>query len=130
MARKKAFPKTPGGCVDAIYKLDMEITATKKTLKEQEEQRSALAEHVQTVFTKEKITSAKTKNARVEFKPKHRWNAEDWDKIHAYITKNKAWDLMQKRLSDKAIDDRIEDGKKIPGVKKFSYNKMSITEKK
>lgn len=37
------------------------------------------------------------------------YSCEDYEKLQAYIVKYKAWDLLQKRLSQTAIRARLED---------------------
>jgi hypothetical protein len=39
-----------------------------------------------------------------------------------------AWDIMQKRLTQTAIDLRWEDGVSIPGVEAFPVDDLSISE--
>ena len=48
---------------------------------------------------------------------KDRNNVEDWEKLHAYIQQSGDFNLLQKRLSDKAVNELLEDGKEVPGVK-------------
>lgn len=42
--------------------------------------------------------------------------AGDWSKIYAWIKENDAFDILQKRLTDTAIQARIEDKIEIPGI--------------
>ena len=51
----------------------------------------------------------------------------DWSKFQAYIIKNKAFELMNKAVNQKAIRERWEQGKQIPGVEKFQRKKVSLT---
>lgn len=44
---------------------------------------------------------------------------EDWDKFLAYIYKNKFGHLLQRRVSDPAWRELIEQGKKVPGTQPF-----------
>lgn len=53
---------------------------------------------------------------------------KDKVKFHAYIIKNKTLDMLQSRLTMKAITDRWEDGVKIPGIGKFIKKTIVIKE--
>lgn len=121
------LPKTPGGCADRICKLKSQISAKKKEVKVLEDELSEIKEHTKKVYSKAKLKSCKGKNGTVSFNKDHTWHVKDWDKFYSYMSKNKAYDLMQKRVSDKAINDRLEEGEKVPGVEKFNFEKISIT---
>jgi hypothetical protein len=54
----------------------------------------------------------------------------DWDKVFAYVTKEKAFDLLQRRLADKSVAERWENGKTIPGIEPFSAISVSVTKLK
>lgn len=43
-----------------------------------------------------------------------------WDAVWKYITKYKAYELVQKRFGEKAVQERWDAGESIPGVKRFT----------
>jgi hypothetical protein len=43
-----------------------------------------------------------------------------WEAIYKYIVKHKAWEILTKRLGEKACQERWEAGEKIPGIKPFT----------
>jgi hypothetical protein len=51
----------------------------------------------------------------------------DWPKIHAYIQETGRFDLLQKRLGEKAVMDMVADNQTIPGVEVISVPDVSIT---
>lgn len=51
---------------------------------------------------------------------------EDWDKFYAYIAQFGAWELLQKRIGEKAVEERWEDGIAIPGVVTFPVDNLTI----
>ena len=126
------FPKSPGGCVDAIYKLDTQLKDLKKEVKLLEEKRKLLADHTQNTFKKSDLVAAKGKFAQVEFKQKRVWNVEDWDEFYKWVKKTGHFQCMQKRLSDAAIAEIMEDKKNRskPPVKPYDFFRMSVTQKK
>jgi hypothetical protein len=50
-----------------------------------------------------------------------------WPKFWAYLQATGNFDLMQKRLNDKAIRDRVEAGETVPGVKVEKVPTLSFT---
>jgi len=52
----------------------------------------------------------------------------DWDKVYNYILRNKAFHLMQKRISDGAFRELLENrkGKNIPGIDKFNKKGINL----
>jgi hypothetical protein len=75
-------------------------------------------------------TGAAGKHHRVQVirKRKYRVNPEQWDKFFGWVSKNKRFDLLQKRLSDTAVKETVEEHrKKIPGVEPFDYVDVSLT---
>lgn len=56
--------------------------------------------------------------------------AEDWPKFYAYILKNKAFELLERRPGKAAIKERWNDGVNIPGVTRFPVDKLSVTKLK
>jgi len=52
----------------------------------------------------------------------------DWGKLDAYILRYKALDMLQRRVSSTAWRERMEAGKKVPGID--VYTKYSLTKVK
>lgn len=52
---------------------------------------------------------------------------EDWPKFYAYVKKNNAFELLQRRVVEKAVQERWEARKIIPGVGKFTHKKLSAS---
>lgn len=50
-----------------------------------------------------------------------------WPQLQAYIVQTGRFDLMQRRLSDKAIKDMWEAGEVVPGVERMKVPDVSIT---
>ena len=51
----------------------------------------------------------------------------DWPAFYKYVMKKKAFELLQKRLSATAIQERWDAGEKIPGVEVFTTVGVSLT---
>jgi hypothetical protein len=52
---------------------------------------------------------------------------EDWKKTYAYIHKNKAFELLHRRLASTAWSEVIEAGGKVPGVAALEVEDLSLT---
>lgn len=53
-------------------------------------------------------------------------NVTDWDKLNAYVKKTGYFHLYQKRLSDPAVRELFEQGKKIPGCEPFTKRRLNL----
>jgi hypothetical protein len=51
----------------------------------------------------------------------------DWVKFYAYVRRNAAFELLQRRLNESAIKERLDDKKPVPGVTIFNAKKVSCT---
>lgn len=52
---------------------------------------------------------------------------KDWGLIHQYIVQHDAWELVQKRLTVSAVEERWQSGEVIPGIEKFPVYSVSIS---
>ena len=70
------------------------------------------------------------KTARVQIKHKDRPSVTDWDKFYEYIRKNRAFELLNRAVNRKSVQERWDNGKQVPGVEKFAYKAISLTKLK
>lgn len=75
-------------------------------------QRELLTSGLQNFSNKEFVAFLKT-NVSVK--------VEDWESTLNYIRTNKAYDLLERRVSKAAVEDYEKSGETIPGIK---YNKV------
>lgn len=62
----------------------------------------------------------------------HRKNkpiVENWGALYAYIKQYDAFELLQRRIGEKAVEERWEDGIVIPGVTTFPVDDLTIVGK-
>lgn len=75
-------------------------------------------------------TGAAGEKYRVQLVHKTRVNAKDWPALWAFIRQNDMFELLQKRLADKAVADLYEQYKQYPPgveateVPELSFNKI------
>lgn len=120
------YPKSMGACADLLYKLRSERLALDKEASAAKEVEQALIEHIINTMPKDDAGGVgKTHMVRVVTKQKPQ--IKDWEVFYAYVSKNKAFELLQRRISDTAIQERLDDGKKVPGVEMFNAVTVSLT---
>ena len=125
------MPKTIGTCVDHLFKLEQEKKALNKAFQAKEKEiKSKIAiynDHLLTEFGKSRLDGAIGKNAKVKVMEKDVPTVKDWGQLYAFIVKNDAFDLLQKRVSAPAWSEREDDGIHVPGVETFKKVTLSIT---
>ena len=129
MAMKKVtfkFPKALGGCADMLYELREERKKLQQEVDAVEEEEKALKEYIIQTLPKSQASGVAGKLARVTVITKPVPQVQDWGKFYAYVKKHNAFELMQRRLSDQAVKERWEAGKKVPGVEPFNITTVSI----
>lgn len=131
-AAKNAAPanKKLGAEVDKLMKLKAEVDKTEaahnKAKKALEEQKDKMLK----TFKKEEIDGASGKNGRVSLVKKQVPQIENYDQLVKYIARTKSFDLFQRRINSGAYRERIEAGKKIPGVKTFEVLSLRVSKRK
>jgi hypothetical protein len=121
------FPATIGGCVDQLYKLRAERLKVQKKAEELGSNETALRDHILNTFSKDNIEGAKGKLATAGISRRTVANVEDWDQLYKYVLKNKAFDLLQRRVNDSAYRERLEQNEVVPGLKPFQVVTLSLS---
>jgi hypothetical protein len=124
--KKIKIPKKLATRADRLYLVRQDRYAAQKAVDSLKAEETALIDSIIDDLPKSEALGISGKVARVTLTKKDFAQVEDWEAVQKYIVKNKAWDLMQKRISDGGIKARWEDGKKVPGVKKFIKVGVSI----
>lgn len=124
---KKVFkmPKTMGQCADKLYETRERRLAAQKVVDEIQAEESALKEHIIQNLPKSD-TGAQGKVARVTVVTSPTPQVKDWDLFWKSFDKKKDTDLLQRRLSNEAVQARWDNGKQVAGVEVFNVVKVSI----
>jgi hypothetical protein len=124
----KKLPKSMGKCADLYYDAKQARLAADRAAAELKAEEERIKNHIIDNLKKDD-TGAAGQHHRVQVvrKWKPRVDAEKWPQFYAWVSKNKAFDMLQKRISDDAVRERMAVGKKIPGVTKFDYVDVSLT---
>lgn len=124
MAEK--FPKSMAACADLLYTIREERLEADRAAAALKERETALVNHIIEKMDKQASGAVgKTHTIRIVTKAKPVVN--DWAKFYAYVQKFGAFDMLQKRLGEKAVEDRLAAGKKIPGLGTFTAVTVSLT---
>lgn len=131
MAKLKPFPKSMGACADLLADTREKRLAADKVAEALKAEENRLKEHIINSLDKSS-TGAAGKHHMVRVIIKQKPQVREWDKFYAYVHKNKAFDLLQRRLSETAIIDRMMEarGKKLPGIEMFNTVDVSLTKVK
>lgn len=121
------IPETVGRTADLYAEVRQLRLDMQREVDEIQARESELREHIINNLSASDDTGASGLKYRAQIKKKTKPKANDWSKIHEYIVENDRFDLLQKRLADKAVMDCLEEGIKIPGVEKIHIPDVSIT---
>lgn len=119
-------PKLVAECADLLYTTRQNRLALQKIVETLEKRESDLKEYIIQKLPASASTGIAGKIARATIVPKVIPRATDWVEIHKYIKKHDAFDLIQRRLADGAVNARWEEGEDIPGVEKFNTKTVSL----
>lgn len=110
----------------AAKQLQLEKTKTYQLIQEMKDEASNWEDELMSRYDEEELRGALGKNARLILEVVETWSPYNWEKFTAYVKKHDAWDLLHKRAATRAVRDRTEDGKKIPGLSKTTKRRMRI----
>jgi hypothetical protein len=120
------LPKSLAQCADLLYLTRQNRLAIQKVVEELEKRESQLKEKIIAELPVSQATGIAGAVARATIVPKTIPRAIDWAEIFKYIKKTDAFDLVQRRLSDGAVNERWEHGVEIPGVERFNTKTVSL----
>lgn len=125
-AKTFKIPKTLGECADLLYQTKADRLAKEHEAEALKAQETALKEHIIKTLPKSKASGVAGKKARIAVANKEVPQVEDWDALYTYVKKNNAFELLQRRLADGAVKERLEANEKVPGVKIVFIPQVSI----
>lgn len=111
---------------DRFYTLREERLAAQKLVDKMQKEETELKDQLIDSISKSDATGVSGQLVQVTVVTKPQPQVVDWDALYAYISRRKAWDLLQRRLSPPAVQARWEDGKEVPGVGTFDVVSLSV----
>jgi len=130
LPRGYKLPKTPAQRADLLYELDAFASEERRKVTALEKAVSLLERWFVQNLPETAATGVAGKLGRVQIVNKDIPIVEDWDKFYAHVAKTKSFDLLQRRLSEKAVKERWEANKVVPGTGHFNVKKVSLTKVK
>lgn len=119
-------PKAIGAAADRMYEVRQARYAMQKVVDKLQAEESALSEYLIKNIPKSEASGVAGKAARATINKKSKPRVADWDALWAYVFKTKATDILQRRISDDAINSRWEAKKKVPGVESLEVLTVSL----
>jgi len=126
-AKKFEIPKKLAQAADMLYTKRLERLALQKQVDEIAKQEGLLREHLINNLPKSAAQGVSGQVASARIETKDIPQVSDWPKFYAYIIKEKAFDLLQRRVNETAIQERLDAKKKVPGITIFKAVKVSST---
>ena len=120
------LPATLGGCVDLLYKTRQQRYKLNKAVEALEKLESAISEHLINEVPKGESSGVAGKIARVSLTTKPVPQVTNWEEFYKYVKRTGSFELLQKRLATKAVEERWENKKPVPGVDKYNAIKISL----
>lgn len=127
-AFKKA--KTPGQRADLLYAVDTHRLECARIVEAQKKFVTKLEKWFIQTLPDSEATGIAGQVARVQIKHKERPSVVNWDKVYDHIRKSKEFELLNRAVNAKAVKERWEAGKQVPGIEKFAYKDVSVTKVK
>ena len=118
--------KTLSAIADEYYIKQKERLALAKEVEKLDKEEKNLKRLLMQELRASGSTSVAGSVARVSLKEKDVYQVDDWDDFWRGFRKGRDYDLLQHRLSTKAVELRFEANKKIPGVKKETVLTLSL----
>jgi hypothetical protein len=115
-----------GGTVDKLWAKREEKREAEAKVKVIEAEIASIEESLMERMDKEATTKSQGTKASVSVTQTTVANVTDWEAFHAYVAKNKYFHLLQKRVSDPAVRELWDGGKKVPGVQPFAKRKLNV----
>ena len=116
-----------GTKLDRLYKLNLKKSEAEEAVKKINAKITEAEDDILDTIKKEDLEGAEGKLARCSINRSVVGNITDWIAFCKYMSRNKRWDMVQKRIALKAYRDTLESGKKVPGVEKYTKVSLSLT---
>lgn len=121
------MPRSIGLCADFYNDVRALRLMMEKEVAAIQARESEIKNHIIDNLSKSDDTGASGKRYRAQIVMKVVPQLADWNAFTAFVMEHDRFDLIQKRLGEKAVADMWESGETIPGVAKFNTPTVSIT---
>lgn len=115
-----------GPTIDKLNDLREAKRKLEAEVKKIEEQYSELEEQLMEKMAAEGTDKGSGKNASASISSSVVGNVTDWEKFNGFVKKTGYFHLFQRRLSDAAVRELFDQGKKIPGCEPFTKKRLNL----
>lgn len=130
MARftRKRAPAKLGTLIDKLFEAREQRLAETRRLDTLKQKETAAEERVLAELQKLNLQKASGARATVAIQVKTvgQVEPERWTDVQRYIVANDAFDLLQRRLNNAAVRERVAAGEEIPGLKTVQILDLSV----
>lgn len=123
---KFEVPENLAVAVDLLYTTRQARLEIQKQVEALQARETQLREHLINTLPKSDATGIAGKVARATIVTKTEPTVEDWDEFYKWLSRNKAWDCIQRRISAPAIRARWEAHKRVAGVGTINVVSVSL----
>jgi len=116
----------PGAIADYLGELRSDRIKLEKVAEQIKGEETRTKEYLMALLPQQELSKLAGQHYSVSYKVKVVPHVTDWPKVYAYITKNDAFDLLQRRPVAEAFVSRWEAKEKIPGVEPINKPDISI----
>lgn len=120
------LPKTLAACADLYDDLRDQRLAKDKEAAQLKEQEEFVKNYLIENIPKSEATGVAGKHAQVGIVRKKVPQVKDWDAFYKHLLKTKDFSLMNRAINKKAIEERWEAKKVVPGVEAFDTVTLSL----
>jgi len=122
------LPASPGRCADLYHEVRELRLAMDKEVEVVRKREAEIREHLINTLSKGEDTGASGLRYRAQIVVKRTFKVSDWGVLHSWIKKNDRFDMLQKRIADKAVADWVDEEKRVlPGTEVINVPEVSIT---
>lgn len=124
---KTSRPKTVGALIDEAFSLRAKKSELEAAIKDLDGRLTDLEVELLERFEAEGQEKSTTKHGTASVSTTTVANVTDWDKLWSFVHKKKAFQLVQRRVSDPAWRELQEQGVAVPGTQPFTKKRIRFT---
>lgn len=121
------LPASIGLCADLYAEVRELRLAMQKHTDEMKARESEIRDHIIQNLSKSDDTGAAGKRYRAQVVTKLKPALKGWGEFSRWVALTGRFDLLQKRINERAVLDMLEEGESVPGIERFNAVEVSIT---
>lgn len=122
----KGTPSKLGSGADALYELRTERLKLEKRVKELKAEEARQSEILIKALQDQNLIGARGSVGTISLQPQTVPTVEDWSKVEDFILKNDCLYLLQRRISNSAYIEFLNQMGGVPGIAPTTLTKLSL----